>query len=122
MTKLTRHELEVMDLFWDHGTATIREILDLIPAKRRPAYTTVQTVVNRLEAKGALLRTGKVGNAHTFEPVITRPRTYRRIISDVVKVVGSAQQLVSHLVESGELSLEDLRALEEELSDREAGS
>ena len=117
--RLSKNELEIMDIFWDRETATVRDVLDAIPESKRPAYTTVQTVINRLEAKGALKRTGKEGNAHLFKPLITRPRTYRRLIRELVDVVGSAQGVVSHLVASGELTLEDLKALEEELKERD---
>lgn len=118
--RLTRNELEIMDIFWELGEATVREVLDSIPESKRPAYTTVQTVIHRLEGKGALRRTGKSANAHLFKAVISRPRTYRRLIREVVDVVGSAQKVVSHLVESGALTLEDLRALEKELENEEA--
>lgn len=117
--RLTRNELEVMDIFWEHGKSTVRDVLDTIPEPRRPAYTTVQTVVYRLEAKGALKRAGKEGNAHLFRPVISRPRTYRRMIRELVEVVGSARRVVSDMVDSGALTLEDLRALEDEIRRRE---
>lgn len=116
--KLTRNELEIMDVFWARPSATVRDVLDTLPESRRPAYTTVQTVIHRLEGKGALKRAGKDGNAHLFEAAISQPRTYRRMIREMVDVVGSAQKVVSHLVESGALTLEDLRALEEELEKR----
>ncbi len=118
--KLTRHELEVMDILWALGGGTVRQVLEAIPPAKRPAYTTVQTVINRLETKKALRRVGKEGNAHLFQPVVSRPRAHRRLIRELVSVVGSAQNLVSHLVESGELTLDDLRALEQELAERES--
>ncbi|MDX1584824.1 MAG: BlaI/MecI/CopY family transcriptional regulator [Thermoanaerobaculia bacterium] len=116
--KLTRNELEILDIFWNRDTATVRDVLDALPESKRPAYTTVQTVIHRLEGKGALERAGKDGNAHLFKAIITRPRTYRRMIREMVDVVGSARSVVSHLVESGALTLEDLRALEQELEER----
>ena len=117
--KLTRNELEIMDILWERGTATVRDVVDAIPRRKRPAYTTVQTVINRLEGKGAVKRTGKEGNAHLFAAVVTRPRTYQRMIREMVDIIGWAQGLVSHLVASGDLTLEDLKTLEEELKERD---
>lgn len=117
--KLTRNELELMEVFWRRSPATVRDVLDSLPETRRPAYTTVQTVVHRLEAKGALRQSGKEGNAHLFEPAISRPRTHQRMISELVDLIGSAQGVVSHMVESGALTLEDLRSLEEALKEQE---
>ena len=112
-TKLTRFELEIMELLWQLGEASVREVQEAIPEKSRPAYTTVQTIVQRLEAKGAVRRTRKIGNALMFEPVITRKSAYRRLIDEVLDLFGgSAQPLVAHLLESGKLTLEDLKELE----------
>ena len=78
----------------------------------RPAYTTVQTIVQRLEQKGAVRRTRKAGNALYFEPAITRKSVYRRLIDELIDLVGGSQPLVAHLVETGKLSLDDLKAIE----------
>jgi BlaI family transcriptional regulator, penicillinase repressor len=121
-SRLTKNELEVMEVFWRSAPATVRNVLDALPERKRPAYTTVQTVIGRLEAKGALKRTGKEGNAHLFAPAISRPRTHRRMIRDMIDLVGSAQGVVSHMVVSGALTLEDLRALEEELERKESST
>ena len=111
--RLTRFELEIMELLWSLGEASVREIQEAIPEKSRPAYTTVQTIVQRLEAKGAVHRTRKVGNALMFEAVVTRKSAYRRLIQEVLDLFGgSAQPLVAHLLESGKLTLEDLKELE----------
>jgi BlaI family transcriptional regulator, penicillinase repressor len=111
--RLTRFELEIMELLWKLGETSVREIQEAIPEKSRPAYTTVQTIVQRLEAKGAVRRTRKVGNALMFEPVITRKSAYRRLIDELLDLFGgSAQPLVAHLLESGKLTLEDLKELE----------
>jgi len=111
--RLTRFELEIMELFWPLGEASVREIQEAIPEKSRPAYTTVQTIVQRLEQKGAVRRTRKVGNALMFEAVLTRKSAYRRLIDEVLDLFGgSAQPLVAHLLESGKLTLEDLKELE----------
>jgi predicted transcriptional regulator len=108
---LTRFELEVMDLLWRLGEASVRQLHEVID-HGRPAYTTVQTIVQRLEQKGAVRRTRKIGNALLFEPVITRKSAYRRIIDELLDLVGGSQPLVAHLVESGKLSLDDLKAIE----------
>jgi|SRR5688500_18742142 len=111
--RLTRFELEIMELFWPLGEASVREIQEAIPEKSRPAYTTVQTIVQRLEQKGAVRRTRKVGNALMFQAVLTRKSAYRRLIDEVLDLFGgSAQPLVAHLLESGKLTLEDLKELE----------
>jgi BlaI family penicillinase repressor len=111
--KLTPFELEIMELLWQLREASVREIQEAIPEKSRPAYTTVQTIVQRLEAKGAVRRTRKIGNALMFEALVTRKSAYRRLIDDVLDLFGgSAQPLVAHLLESGKLTLEDLKELE----------
>jgi len=112
--KLSRLELEIMDFLWRRGEASVRELHDDIPARSRPAYTTVQTILQRLEQKGAVRRTRKIGNALKFEPLITRTSAYRRLIDELLDLFGgSAQPVIAHLVESGKLTLEDLKALEE---------
>ncbi len=119
---LTRFELEIMDVLWRLGEASVREVRDALAEKKRPAYTTVQTIVQRLEAKGAVRRTRKIGNALMFEPAITRKSVYRRIIDEVLDLFGgSAQPMVAHLLESGKLTLEDLKALEESSSKKSKG-
>jgi predicted transcriptional regulator len=111
--RLSRFELEIMELLWPRGEASVREIQEAIPEQTRPAYTTVQTIVQRLEQKGAVRRTRKIGNALMFEPVITRKSAYRRVIDELLDLFGgSAQPVVAHLLESGKLTLEDLKALE----------
>jgi predicted transcriptional regulator len=111
--KLTRLELEIMDYFWRHEEASVREVFESIPEEKRPAFTTVQTIAQRLEQKGALVRHGKSGNALVFRPAITKPSVYRKMIDDLLELFGgSAHPLVSHLVESGKLSLEELKDLE----------
>jgi BlaI family penicillinase repressor len=119
--KLTRFELEVMDVLWELGRASVREIQEQLPEKRRPAYTTVQTIVRRLEEKGAVRNVRKIGNAFIFEPVVTRQAAHRRLIAEVLDLFGgSARPLMAHLVEAGKLSLEDLRELEQSLVEQES--
>ncbi len=114
--KATRFELELLEQLWKLGTASVREIQECLPEKGRPAYTTVQTMIYRLEEKGAVKRIKKIGNAHIFEPVVTRKAIYRRLIDDFVDLLGgSAEPVMSHLIESGKLSLADIRAAEDVL-------
>ena len=109
---LTKFETEVMSVLWRLGEATVREVQSAIDRADRPAYTTVQTIVQRLEQKGAVRRTRKAGNALYFEPAITRKSVYRRLVDELIDLVGGSQPLVAHLVESGKLSLDDLKAIE----------
>lgn len=108
---LTKFETEVMSVLWRLGEATVRELQSAIERDERPAYTTVQTIVQRLEQKGAVRRTRKAGNALFFEPAITRKSVYRRLVDELLDLIGGSQPLVAHLVESGKLSLDDLKAI-----------
>lgn len=120
--KLTRFELEVMGALWELGSASVRELQERLPEGKRPAYTTVQTIVYRLEEKGAVRRVKKVGNAHVFEPVVTRRATVRRLFGELLGFFGgSPRGLMAQLVEAGHLTLEDLREAEETLARLEAG-
>jgi BlaI family transcriptional regulator, penicillinase repressor len=116
LPKLTRVELRVMDAMWRLGPASVREIQEALPAKNRPAYTTVQTMVYRLEAKGAVRRVKKIGNAHVFEPAISRESAQRRLVDELLSFFGGKiQPVMAHLVESGRLSLEDVKEAEKTL-------
>lgn len=115
-TRLTRLELQLMDIVWSLGAVSVREVQEAIPEKERPAYTTVQTILNRLEEKGAVRKTRKIGSAWIFEPAIDRKKIHQRLIDDFLDLFGgSAAPVVSHLLESGKLTLEDVKALEEGL-------
>ena len=115
--KLTKFELEVMSALWELGLASVREIQERLPEKKRPAYTTVQTIIYRLEEKGAVRRLKKIGNAHIFESAITRKAVHRRLIDELLGLFGgSARPLMAHLVESGKLTLDDVRELESDLA------
>lgn len=115
--KLTRFEMEVMDALWELGSASVREIQERLPERKRPAYTTVQTIVRRLEEKGAVRQVKKVGNAFIFEPAVTRKAAHHRLIDDLLELFGgSARPLMAHLAESGKLDLEDVRELEKMLA------
>jgi len=112
--RLTRYELEIMEILWRIGESSVREIQEAIVDRARPAYTTVQTIVSRLEAKGAVKRTRQISNAFLFQPAITRKSAYRRVFDEILGMFGgSAQRVVADLLESGKLTLEDLKALEE---------
>lgn len=114
--KLTSFELQIMQALWERGSASIREIQEAFPEKNRPAYTTVQTTVYRLEAKKSLRRVKKVGNFHIFEPSISRDSVQRRFIDDLLALFGGrTQPVMAHLIESGKLSLEDVKEAERTL-------
>ncbi len=116
-TRLTRFELQLMEQFWRLGAASVREVQESLPEEDRPAYTTVQTIVYRLVDKGAVRRTKKIGNAHIFEAVITRKSAYRRLMDDVLGLFGgSAAAVMAHLVDSGKLTLRDLKEAEQMLA------
>ncbi len=111
--KVSRFELELLEQLWKLGTASVREVQEGLPEKKRPAYTTVQTMIYRLEEKGAVRRIKKIGNAHVFEAVFTRKAVYRRVVDDLLEWFGgSAAPLMSHLAESGKLRLADVREAE----------
>ena len=115
--KLTRLELEVMDAVWALGSGSVREILEQLPEQKRPAYTTVQTIIYRLEEKGAVRRVKKIGNAHIFEALVTRKAAHKRLIDELLHVFGgSPRSLMAQLVETGQLTLRDLKELETTLA------
>ncbi|HEX6622522.1 MAG TPA: BlaI/MecI/CopY family transcriptional regulator [Pyrinomonadaceae bacterium] len=119
--RLTRFELEVMEALWALGSASVREVQERLPARKRPAYTTVQTIIYRLEEKGALRRVKKVGNAHVFEPMVSRKAAARRLVDELLDFFGgSPRTLMAQMVEGGRLTLEDLREAEGALERIEA--
>jgi BlaI family transcriptional regulator, penicillinase repressor len=110
---LSRFEFRIMQALWERGPCSVREIQETFPTKKRPAYTTVQTILYRLEAKGAVQRTRKISNAHIFEAVLSRDVTQRRVIDDLLGIFGGkSQPVVAHLIESGKLTLDDIRDAE----------
>ena len=116
LPKLTKIELRIMEALWNAGASSVREIQEALPAKNRPAYTTVQTMVYRLEAKGAVRRVKKIGNAHVFEAAISRDSAQRRLIDELLSFFGGrTQPVMAHLIESGRLSLEDVKEAEKTL-------
>ncbi len=111
--KLTKLELEIMGAMWTLGAASVREVQEHLPKRKRPAYTTVQTIIYRLEEKGAVRRTRKIGNALIFEAIVTRKAAHGRLIDELLHVFGgSPRMLMAQLVETGQLTLEDIRELE----------
>ena len=105
-----------MDALWTRGPSAVREIQEAFPEKGRPAYTTVQTIVYRLEAKQVIRRVKKIGNAHIFEAVISRTAAHRRLIDELLCIFGGrTQPIMAHLIESGKLTLEDVREAEQTL-------
>lgn len=116
--RLGKLELKVMQALWTRGASSVREILESFPAKRRPAYTTIQTVVYRLEAKDAVRRIKKIGNAHIFEAVVSQSSAQRKLVEELLGLFGGkAQPLMSHLIESGRLTLEDIEQARKALRD-----
>ena len=114
LPRLTKLELLVMDALWTRGASSVREIQEAFPEKDRPAYTTVQTMVYRLEVKKAIRRVKKIGTAHIFEAAISRNTAQRRIIDDLLSFFGGRPQpVVAHLVETGKLTLDDVQEAEQ---------
>jgi BlaI family transcriptional regulator, penicillinase repressor len=119
--KLTKLEMEIMGAVWALGSASVREVQEQFPERKRPAYTTVQTIIYRLEEKGAVRRVKKIGNAHIFEAVVTRKAAHGRLIDELLHVFGgSPRLLIAQLVETGQLTLDDIRELESTLATLEA--
>jgi predicted transcriptional regulator len=116
LPKLTKLELQIMDSLWTHGASSIREIQEAFPERIRPAYTTVQTTVYRMERKKVLRRVKKISNAHIFEPIISRHAAQGRLIDELLSLFGGRPQpVMAHLVESGRLTLEDVKQAEKAL-------
>src|SRR5262249_51832539 len=107
--KLTKLELEIMEIFWTRGACSVREIQEAFPKAKRPAYTTVQTTVYRMEGKGALRCVKRISNANIFEAAISRNSAQNRLIDDLLGLFG-ARPVMARLVETGKLTLEDVEA------------
>jgi predicted transcriptional regulator len=118
--KLSRLELQIMDVLWCRENASIREIQESFSEKHRPAYTTIQTMVYRLEGKKAVRRVKKVGNFHVFEAAVSRDVAQRKLIDDLLALFGGrTQPVMAHLIESGKLTLSDIKEAEKTLRKRE---
>src|SRR5215467_11699042 len=113
--KLTKLELQILEALWSHGKASIREIQEAFP-KPRPAYTTIQTTVYRLEGKKAVHRVRKIGNADIFEPLVPRDVTRNRVLDEILSFFGGrAQPMMAQLADAGKLTPDDVRELEKTL-------
>ena len=122
MARLSKLELQVMEALWTLGRASVREIQETFAEKVRPAYTTVQTMVYRLEVKKAVRRVKKIGNAHVFEAVVTRASAQRRVVDDLLAFFGgSSQPLMAQLIEDGHLTLDDVKAAERLIKRQKGG-
>jgi BlaI family transcriptional regulator, penicillinase repressor len=111
-SKLTKLDLQILEALWAQGKASIREIQEAFP-KPRPAYTTIQTTVYRMEGKGAVRRIRKVGNAHIFEPAVARDVARHKLLDEILSFFGGrAQPMMAQLAESGKLTRDDVRELE----------
>ncbi len=118
--KFAQAEVEVMEEFWKHGRLSIREIQEAFPEPERPPYTSIQTIVYRLEEKGAVRRVRKIGNAHIFEAVVSRQQVSGRFVDELLSLFGGrAQTVMAHLVESGKLTREDIRETEKLIDELE---
>lgn len=114
--KLSKLELQIMEALWTHGASSVREVQERFPEKKRPAYTTVQTMIYRLEAKRVLRRVKKISNAHIFEAAVSRDAIQRRFIDELLGLFdGRMQPVMAHLVETGKLTLEDVQDAEKRL-------
>ena len=125
LPKLSKLELQIMEALWNHGASSVREIQEAFPEKDRPAYTTVQTMVYRLEDKKAVRRVKKIGNAHIFEALVSRSSAHRRLIDELLAFFGGrSQPVVAHLIESGRLTMDDVKEAEQllkKLSKKDGG-
>jgi predicted transcriptional regulator len=111
-TRLTKLELQILEALWAHGKASVREVQEAFP-EPRPAYTTIQTTVYRLEGKNAVRRVRKIGNAHIFEPTVARDQTRHRLLDEILSFFGGrAQPMMTQLAEAGKLTRDDLLELE----------
>ena len=117
-TRLSKLEFAIMNVLWERGECSIRDIQEAFPAKKRPAYTTIQTTVYRMEAKDAVRRVRKVGNFHLFAATVSRASAQRRVIDDLLAFFGGkTQPVMAHLIESGKLTLDDVREAERALEE-----
>ena len=120
MPRLSKLELQIMEALWSRGACSVREILETFPERKRPAYTTIQTTVGRLEAKKAVRRAKKISNAHIYEAVVSRQAAQRKLIDELLGLFGGrTQPVMAHLIETGKLTLEGVREAERVLEQME---
>ena len=122
-TTLTKLELQIMEAVWNRGPCSVREIQEAFPAKKRPAYTTVQTTVYRLEGKGALQCVKRISNANIFKAAISRDEVGSRMIDDLLALFGGGTRpVMAHLIESGKLTMDDIKEAEQALKAKRSKS
>jgi BlaI family transcriptional regulator, penicillinase repressor len=120
--RLNPSELRIMEEFWRNGRLSIREVQESFPGRKRPPYTSVQSIINRLEERGAVRRVRKIGNAHIYEAAISAEEAKGRVLDDLLRIFGGrAQTVMAHLVESGKLTREDIRETEKLIDELERG-
>lgn len=120
--RLSKLEIQIMETVWARGEASIREMQEAFPAKKRPGYTTVQTMVYRLEIKKALLRVRRLGNFHIFKAAISREGVQRTLVDELLaKFGGESRPVVARLIETGNLTLEDVEYAEKTLKELKRG-
>ena len=120
MPRLSKLELQIMEALWSRGACSVREILETFPERNRPAYTTIQTTVGRLEAKKAVRRAKKISNAHIYEAIVSRQAAQRKLIDELLGLFGGrTQPVMAHLIETGKLTLEEVREAERVLEQME---
>jgi len=112
MKRLTKFELQIMSVFWERGASSVREIQETFPERNRPAYTTIQTTVYRLESKGALRIVKRISNANIFEPAVSRDDAHARVADELMALVNGVQPMMAHLVRTGRLTLADIQEAE----------
>jgi BlaI family penicillinase repressor len=116
--KLTKLELQIMETLWTRGEASIREVQEAFPEPGRPAYTTIQTTIYRLEGKGVVRRVKKVGNFHIFAATVSRNAAQRRLVDDLLALFGGrTQPVMAHLIDSGKLTIKDVKEAEKALKE-----
>jgi BlaI family transcriptional regulator, penicillinase repressor len=114
--RLSKLEIQIMETLWQRGEASIREMQEAFPEKKQPGYTTVQTMVHRMEAKKVVRRVRKVGNFHLFAAAVSRDAVQRRLVDDLLAMFGGqSRPVVAHLIEAGKLTLEDVKYAEKTL-------
>lgn len=120
--RLTRFEMQIMDTVWTRGEASIREMQEAFPPKKRPGYTTVQKMVYRMEEKKVLRRVRRVGNFHVFAPMVAREAVERTLIDDLLAVFGgNSRPVIAHLIGARKLTLEDVEFAEATLKQIKEG-
>jgi predicted transcriptional regulator len=111
--RLSKLELQIMETLWTHGALSVREIQEQFPKKGRPAYTTIQTTIGRMEGKEAVTRLKKIGNAHIYQAAVSRSAAQRRLVDDLLALFGGrSQPVMTHLIEAGKLTLQDVQQAE----------